>query len=253
MRIRLGGRGRRHQRTALLAAAALSTAALVTAAPVSAHASATATVTYQIGTDWGTGFQAQLTITPSVAVTNGWTLEFDAGDQQTLTFAGYAASSQSGRHVTLSNRSFNAAIAAGATLNLAVQFSNPSYSDVPPSGFVFNGQPAAYTPSPYIVVSDFKPTVPEGGSSAVTIRLSQAPASPVVFELLGPSAPAVTATPGRLTFSPADWNTPQTVTLSSPRDADAADQTATYQVEQISGYPTIYPGVIFLATQLDNG
>lgn len=254
MRIRFGNSGRRHrQPAALLAAAALSAATLVTTAPVPAQASATATATYQIGPDWGTGFQAQLAITPSVAVANGWTLEFDAGDQQTLTFAAYAASSQSGHHITLSNRSFNAAIAAGATLNLVMQFSNPTYSNVPPSGFVFNGQPTAYTPSPRIVVSNFKPSVPEGGSSTVTVQLSQAPGSTVVLQLLGPSAPAIAAEPGRLTFTSANWSAPQTVTLSSPRDPDTVNQTSTYQIEQILGYPTIYPTVIFLATQIDNG
>lgn len=253
MKVRFGKSGQRPRPTALLAAAALSAATLVTAAPAKANASATTTVTYQIGTDWGTGFQAQLTITPSVAVTNGWTLEFDAGDQQTLMLAAYAASSQSGHHITLSNRSFNGTIAAGATLNLIVQFNNPTYSTVPPSGFVFNGQPAAYTPSPRIVLSNFKPPVPEGGSSTVTVQLSQPPASTVVFQLLGPSAPAITAAPGRLTFTSANWNAPQTLTLSSPPDSDTVNQTATYQIEQIQGYPTIYPNVIFLATQLDNG
>ncbi len=243
----------RRRSAALLAASALGAATLVAAAPVPASAAATATVTYQISPHWGYGFQAELTVTPSVAVTNGWTLEFDAGDQQTLTFAAYAGATQVGRHVTLSNRSFNGTLAAGQTLNLVVQFNNPTYSNVPPSGFVFNGQAAAYTPSPYIVLSDFKPTVPEGGSSTVTVQLSQAPASNVVFAIRGGTAPAVTVAPAQLTFTPANWNTPQTVTLSSPRDGDTTNQTATYQIEQTNGYPTLYPGILFLSTQIDNG
>lgn len=238
---------------ALLAASALGAATLVAAAPVPASAAATATVSYQISSDWGYGFQAQLTVTPSVAVTNGWTLEFDAGDQQALSLATPAASTQVGRHVTLSNRSFNGTLAAGQALNLIIQFSNPTYSNVPPSDFVFNGQTAAYTPSPYIVVGNLKPTVAEGGSSTVTVQLSQAPASNVVFELLGPNAPAVTASPGQLTFTPGDWNTPQTVTLSSPRDNDTTNETSAYEIEQINGYPTLYPTVVFIATQIDNG
>jgi hypothetical protein len=264
MKIGLFRSGRRRRSAgALLAAVGLGAASLVAGVPGSASAAATATtsattsatvtVTYQINANWGYGFQAGLTITPTVAVTNGWTLEFDAGDQQTLTFAAYAAAVQSGRHVALSNRPFNGTIAAGATLNLVVQFANPTYSNVPPAGFVFNGQPAAYVPSPRIVVSDPKPAVPEGGSSAITVQLSQAPTANVVLELLGPSAPAVTASPGRLTFTPGNWNVPQTVTLGSPRDADTTNQTSTYQIEQRSGYPSLYPADVILATQIDNG
>ena len=248
------GRSRRPT-AALLAAVALGAAALVGAVPGPASADASVTVTYTISANWGFGFQAALTVTPSATVTGGWSLEFDAGDQQALTLAAYAASAQSGRHVTLTNRPFNGTITAGTTLNLIVQFSNPTYSDVPPVGFAFNGQPAAYAPSPYLVVSNAKPTVPEGGTSTVTVRLSQAPASNVGFQVLASSSSAsgIAATPGQLSFTPGTWDVPQTVTLASPPDTDTVDQTTVIQVNQSSGYPTFYPSDILLATQLDNG
>jgi hypothetical protein len=247
-----GADRRRRVAAALLSAAALTAPAVIAAAPAPASAAATAAVAYTISADWGSGFQAEITVTPSVAVTAGWTLSFDAGDQQVLTLAAYAASSQDGRHVTLANRSFNGAIAAGSTLSLVVQFTNPTYSDVPPSGFVFNGQPAAYTPSPYLVVSNPLPTVPEGGTSTITVALSRPPVSNAVFEVLAGSPPSMTAAPDRLTFTPADWNVPQTVTLSSPVDADTTDQSAVFQLEQLTGSPLISTDVI-RATQIDNG
>jgi len=52
---------------------------------------------------------------------------------------------------------------------------------------------------------------------------------------------------------PAQPNVPQAVTLSSPREADTTDQTTSYQIEQTSGFPTLYSTDVFLATQIDKG
>ncbi|MFL6117657.1 MAG: cellulose binding domain-containing protein [Catenulispora sp.] len=210
-----------------------------------------ATVTYTTTTNWGYGLQADVAITPSVTVTQ-WTLEFDAADQQTLTFAMYAGSTQTGRHVTLTNRPFNGTILAGSTLHVAVQFSNPTFTDVPPSGFVVNGQAAAYTPSPYIVVSADKPTVPEGGSATVSVKLSQAPTENSVITVGSGSASPIRATPSQLTFTPTDWDAPRTVTLTSPADADTTNQSTYIWLQQQTGRPFYATDVLF-ATQLDDG
>jgi hypothetical protein len=221
-------------------------------ATVGATATAAATVTYTTTTNWGYGLQAYVSITPSVSVT-GWTIEFDAADQQTLTFAMYAGSTQTGRHITLTNRSFNGTIPAGSTLQLGVQFTNPACTDVPPSGFMVNGQAAAYTPSPYIVVSADKPTVPEGGSSAVSVKLSQAPTANSVITVGDGSTSLIQATPSQLTFTPANWDAPQTVILTSPRDADTTNQSSYIWLQQRTGDPPFYAADALYATQLDDG
>jgi hypothetical protein len=231
--------------------AALLCGNAVLGAAGNAHAGAPAVVTYSMTADWGRGFQALVTITPGAAVTS-WSLEFDAAAAQQVTNSFYAGAVETGRHVTLTNRSFNGSVAAGATVNLGLQFSNPALINVPPTSFVFNGEPTAYTPQPYIHASAQKPVVPEGGSTPVTVMLSQAPTSTVTIQVGQGSASAVLATPQWLTFTAADWNVPQTLTLTSPRDADTTNQTAWISLATWGGTPS-YAYEFLLATQLDNG
>jgi cellulose 1,4-beta-cellobiosidase len=233
------------------AAAVLGVAALITAAPA-AHANPPPVVSYTLVTNWGSGFQAQIAITPAAAVTS-WSLEFDAADQQSLFNAFYAASSQSGRHVTLTNRVFNGSIAAGSTLILGVQLTNPALVNAPPPSFTFNGQPATYTPQPYIQLATAKPSVPEGGSAPLAVTLSQPPAANLILQLSQGSAAVVVGTPASLTFTPTNWNVPQNLTLSSPRDTDTTNQTAWLSLasNQWGGIP--FASAWFLASQLDNG
>src|SRR5207244_2601552 len=163
----------------LLGAALLGAGAL-TAAAGSAAADPPTVVTYSMQTNWGSGFQALVTITPGAAVT-GWTLEFDAAEGQQLMNAFYAGATQTGRHVTL-------------------------------------------TQAP-------TPTVP--------VPVGQG------------SASAVLAAPQRLSFTPADWNVPQTLTLTSPADADTTNQTAWIALNAWGGTP-FYASEFLFATQLDN-
>jgi hypothetical protein len=234
------------------AAALLGVAALISVVPAPAGAVTPPTVTYTMTANWGYGFQAQLAVTAGTAVTS-WSLEFDAADQQALTVAAYAGSVQTGWHVTLTNRPFNGSIAAGATINLLVQFTNPALINVPPAGFTFNGQPATYTPQPYIHASVDKPSVPEGGSTPVDLTLSRAPNSTVTFQVGQGSASPVVATPTTLTFTPVNWNVPQTLTLTSPRDADTTNQTAWLGLNYWGGSTPSYAGTWLFATQVDNG
>jgi hypothetical protein len=127
-------------------------AVAVVAAPGIASA-ATCSVAYTITTNWGTGFQAQLTLTPGAAVT-AWNVQFDVADQQVVTFTYNATLAQSGRHVTLTNASFNGNVPAGSSVNMLVAVhTNPTATNVPPASFTMNGQTCAYTPQPYLVAS----------------------------------------------------------------------------------------------------
>jgi chitinase len=227
---------------ALLSVAVLATAALV-ATPVRAGATPTTSVIYTMTANWGTGFQASISFVPSTAVTS-WRIDFDVPPGQTLSNASYAASTQTGQHVTLSNRPFNGTVPAGAVLNVIAQFANPGLSNVPPPAFSVNGAPASYTPQPYIVSSVSAPAVPEGGSITFAVTLSRAPTSAVTVQ-------ASNGAPQRLVFTPDTWAVPQIVTLSSAEDADSVGQAIYCLLQQWNGAPAFAP-MTLLGAQLDN-
>ena len=72
----------------------------------------------------------------------------------------------------------------------------------------------------------------EGGSGVCTVRLAQAPVANVTVTVAKTSGDAdVNVTAGAsLTFTPANWNQFQTVTVSAAEDADRANDTAVFQV-----------------------
>src|SRR4051812_13023156 len=128
-----------------IALAGTASAIAVAAAPGIASA-ATCSVAYTVTTTWGTGFQAQLTLTPVAAVT-AWNVQFDLADQQVVTFTYNATLAQAGRHVTLTNASFNGNVAARSSVNMLVAVdTKPTAPNVPPASVPMKGQSGAYTP-----------------------------------------------------------------------------------------------------------
>ncbi|WP_455709459.1 glycoside hydrolase family 9 protein [Kitasatospora indigofera] len=91
-----------------------------------------------------------------------------------------------------------------------------------------HGPPAQ--PAPRILVSPGTVGVPEGGTAAVRVRLSAAPAANVGVTVARASGdPDVTVVAGSaLVFTPADWSTEQSVTLAAAQDADTAAGTAVF-------------------------
>jgi hypothetical protein len=82
-------------------------------------------------------------------------------------------------------------------------------------------------PQGYVVSSD-RHRVKEGASGSFTVKLLQPPAAPVtttVSYLAGTLA--VSSSPATLTFTPANWNTPQTVSFTTVRDSDKEDNAGT--------------------------
>ena len=81
-------------------------------------------------------------------------------------------------------------------------------------------------------VSALNVSVPEGGASSYTVVLATQPAAPVTVAVASRGSPAddadLTVSPTTLIFTPATWDTPQTVTLAGARDADALGGTATF-------------------------
>ena len=75
-------------------------------------------------------------------------------------------------------------------------------------------------------VSETTLTVTEGGSATYTVRLNTQPTSDVVISVTKSGNTDVTVSPARLTFTPSNWSTAQTVTVRAAQDADAANDAA---------------------------
>lgn len=79
-----------------------------------------------------------------------------------------------------------------------------------------------------IVVSASSITVNEAASGTVSVKLAAAPASDVTVTVSRTSGTTdVTPSPATLTFTPSNWSTAQTVTVSAADDADLIDEGAT--------------------------
>jgi hypothetical protein len=237
-------------RAALAAVLVTGGLVLATAGPAGAVA---CSVRWQPTVDWGTGFQVQLTLTPGAAVTS-WRVDFDLAPGQVIGFAAYGVPTQSGTHVTVANASFNGNLPAGSSVMILISVNaNPTGTNAPPAGFVVNGQTCAFTPPPRIIASTFRPTVPEGGASAVSVWLSQAPSADIVVGIGGGSQNGViTTSPATLTFTAANWNLPQTLTVRSTEDADTTAQTGTFTVRQSNWTNPSFQTAVLIATQVDN-
>ena len=81
-------------------------------------------------------------------------------------------------------------------------------------------------PDPALSVSATALRLAEGGSGSYTVALATRPADSVTVTIASDNAD-VTTQPATLTFTTANWNTPQRVTASAASDGDTANDTAT--------------------------
>ena len=90
-----------------------------------------------------------------------------------------------------------------------------------------------------VTLSAPRVSVPEGGTASYTVALATQPTSVVTISVANRGGAAddadLTASPASLTFTPDDWNTPQTVTLSAAQDADGVDGVAVITHAATSG------------------
>ncbi len=100
-----------------------------------------------------------------------------------------------------------------------------------------------------LVVSPLSVSVNEGGSASLTVRLSNQPSGNVVVNLQRASGDTDLSLSGAssLTFTPANWNVNQTVSLSAAEDVDLANGAAIFDVSS-AGVAT----VSVTATEIDN-
>ena len=95
-----------------------------------------------------------------------------------------------------------------------------------------------------VTINPVAVTVSEGGTATYTVVLSSQPAGDVTVTVNDPTDNTdVTAGPASLTFTTADWNVAQTVTVSAAQDGDAADETATISHTADSTADPAYQGI----------
>ena len=107
----------------------IAAAALLAPMGMNAATAATpATATYSTVSDWGSGFEGKVTVKAGTSALTSWKVEFDLPSGKSIPSAWDADLTKSGDHYTFVNKSWNGALAAGATVS-----------------FGFNGAPGGLT------------------------------------------------------------------------------------------------------------
>lgn len=78
---------------------------------------------------------------------------------------------------------------------------------------------------PGVTVSKTSLAVGEGSTATYTLRLNSAPEQNVTITPASADTAVATVAPASLTFTPANWQSAQTVTVTGEQDADAGDST----------------------------
>ncbi|GGL15658.1 hypothetical protein Sme01_21340 [Sphaerisporangium melleum] len=249
---------------AVAAATTLLAGGLILGTMTAARAAPACEVTYTVN-QWGTGaggFLAMLDIRNSEPVTPGWTLNFTFPGSQKVTSGFLAQWSQSGADVTAKSNAWGpSGTSFTIGFNGAWTGSNP-----PPTAFTLNGvsckvtlvpspspspSPTPTPPAPLrILISPASITVREGRSASVQVTLSRQPPGNVTVGTARVYGDADLSQSGSITFTPANWNVPQLITVTAAEDADTENGTATFdsRSSQISGSSA----VLWQATESDN-
>ncbi|HEY2241694.1 MAG TPA: glycoside hydrolase family 6 protein, partial [Streptosporangiaceae bacterium] len=233
-----GGRRRWATVAAVVAAASTAVFGAGAAAAVPAAAAGTACgAAYSVPSDWGSGFTASITVTNSgTAAITGWSLSYSYTGNQQLTQGWSGTWAQSGHTVTVSSLSYNGSLAPGASTQLGANFSYSGSNAAPASvACTASGGGGGGTPPPAgtITASPSSLQVTQGSTGTTALSLSTAPSANVTVTVARTSGNSgLSAAPGTLTFTPANYATPQTVTIS----ADASSTGAATFTAAGSGY-----------------
>ena len=206
-------------------------------APAAAKAAAAATTScsaaYSVQTDWGTGFTASLTVTNNgtTAIT-GWTVTWTYAGNQTLSSGWSGNWSQSGKTVTVTNASWNGNLSSGQSTQAGANFTY-SGTNSPPASVTCTPAGSTQPPPPSsITATPSSLNVTQGSTGTFTLALSSAPTANVTVAIAASGNSGLTASPASLTFTPSNYSTPQTVTVT----ADASSTGNTTFTASASGY-----------------
>ena len=86
-----------------------------------------------------------------------------------------------------------------------------------------------------VTISTATLEVPEGSSQSYTLVLDTEPAADVTVEIQMPEDAEIAVSPLALTFTAANWNTPQTVAVTADQDDDAIDDSPVTLTHIVSG------------------
>jgi hypothetical protein len=202
----------------LLLSALLACTGLMTSVAASQASAATGcSASYTTQSQWAGGFVAGVTVTNTgTSALTGWTVTFTFGGDQKVTSSWSTSLTQSGEYVTAANASYNGPVAVGSSTSFGFQ-GTWSASDAPPAAAGIVCTPAGTPVTPVIVASTSAVAVMQGFTGTFGVTLSTAPSSNVtvsVSNTSGNSGLSVGAG-STLTFTPANFNTAQTVTVAA--------------------------------------
>ena len=104
---------------------------------------------------------------------------------------------------------------------------------------------------PGVTLSPMTLAIAEGDSTTYSVSLNTIPAGDVTVTPTSSNPDDVTVSPATLTFTAANWNIPQIVTVNAREDDDAASETATLS-HTITGYGNVTDGGSVAVTVTDN-
>ena len=216
---------------ALLAALGLAVAG-AGGAPAGA-ATSSCSAAYSVQSDWGTGFTASLAVTNNgTAAITGWTVTWTYAGNQALSSGWSGNWSQSGETVTVTNASWNGALSAGQSTSAGANFTY-SGTNTPPASVTCTPAGSTTPPPPgSITATPASLQVTQGSTGTFTLALSSAPSADVTVAIAASGNTGLTASPASLTFTPSNYSTSQTVTVT----ADSSSTGATTFTATSSGY-----------------
>jgi hypothetical protein len=122
-----------------------------------------ASVTYQTTSDWGSGFNGQITILNDTgAALNNWTVSFDFAPSISSIWNG-VINSHSGSHYVLGPASWNASIPVGGSVQIGFGGA-PGNITTPPQNLTLNGVTQAPPPPP-------PPPPPPSGNTSIAVAV----------------------------------------------------------------------------------
>ncbi|MGP3918339.1 chitinase [Nonomuraea sp. 10N515B] len=143
---------------AILVAFATFALSLLAAPPAQA---ATATATFVKVSDWGSGFEGNVTVTNGTTTAmNGWNVQFDVPAGYSIPSAWDAVMTRNGQHYTFTNPSWAGTLAAGASASFGFNGSPGNFPGI--TGCTLNGASCGGTTTPGV------PGAPGAASATAT-------------------------------------------------------------------------------------
>jgi hypothetical protein len=170
-----------------------------------ADAAGSLQASYQAGTNWGTGYSGQYTISnPGASAVTGWTLAFTLPAGTSLTSLWDGSYTDNGGQVTVTNDSWDATIAPGGTATVGFEASAAGQAGQP-SGCTINGASCASGStgaSPSASPTTVTPTTTAPTTAAPTPSASATSPAPSASPTPSASSSSGTPSDGAAGFAP---------------------------------------------------